>query len=143
MEPIYHVDQYKWLYLTSYAALIGSAVAFFRKHYVISFLQFLIYMTSINFWSLPDYSWRRTLDLIVVKCCVLYQTYLAYNAEYASLYYPMFLIGFMLYPLGHYFFNQGNKWLSVYSHMTLHIFAAMVSCLLYLGDIPGGNSLLI
>jgi hypothetical protein len=143
MEPIYDVEQYKWLYLTSYAALIGSAVAFFRKHYVISFMQFLIYMTSINFWSLPDYSWRRTLDLVVVKICVVYQTYLAYNAEYAWMYYPMFLIGFMFYPLALYFFNQGHKWLSVYSHMALHISALISSSILYLGAIPRANSLLI
>jgi len=108
-----------------------------------SFLQFLIYMTSINFWRLPDYSWRRTLDLIVVKSCVLYHNYLAWSAEYVVIYYSIFAIGTLFYPLGHYMFDRGYKWLSVYSHMSLHTVAALGCMYLYTGAIPRANSLLM
>lgn len=143
MESMYGVEQFGWLYISSYTALFGSSFAFFKKHYVMSFLQFLIYMTSINFWRLPEYSWRRNLDMLVVKCGVLYQNYLAYNAQNAAIYYPIFWFGVMFYPLSHYLYTYGHKWLSVYSHMALHVIATFGSCILYLGDVPGGNRLLM
>ena len=140
---MYEDDQYKWLYLTSYMALFASMFAFYRRHYVISFFQFLIYMTSINYWILPDYSWRRYADMAVVKSYVLYQTYLAYNAEYAAVYYTIFLLGLSFYPTGTYLYGHGYTWLSIYSHMALHIMAALGSCVLYAGAIPRANSLLV
>jgi hypothetical protein len=144
MEPIYDVEQYKWLYLTSHLTLLSSGYAFYVGYPIISFLQFLIFTTSINYWRLPDYSWRRYLDMAVVKSFVLYHNiYLGWDSENAVLFWWIFAFGSLTYPIGFYVHSKGYRWLSMYLHAFMHILACIDSIYLYTGAIPRANSLLI
>ena len=141
---MYDIDQYKWLYLTSCFPLVVSVYAFFRGYPIISFLQFSIYLSSINFWRLPDYSWRRYVDFAVVKLCILYQNiYLVAGAENARAFYGIFSVGVLAYALSFYFHAIGKIWFSVYVHIFMHTLSALGCIYLYTGAIPLANSLLI
>ena len=141
---MYELDQYKWLYVTSCFPLAASMYAFFRGYPVISFLQFSIYMSSINFWRLPDYSWRRYVDFAVVKTSILYQNiYLLGGAEKAKGFYGIFSVGVIAYALSFYFHGIGKIWLSVYVHAFMHTLSAIGCIYLYSGSIPRANSLLL
>lgn len=144
MEPIYDLDQYRCLYLTSHLTLISGSYAFFAGYPVLSFVQFSIFMTSMNYWRLPDYSWRRYLDMAVVKTLVFYQNiYLAWDAEHRILFWLIFGIGSLTYPIGFYVHSKGYRWLSMYLHAIMHILSCVDSIYLYTGSIPRANSLLI
>ena len=144
MALMYDLDQYKWLYVTSCFPLVTSMYAFYRGYPILSFLQFSIYMSSINFWRMPDYSWRRYVDFAVVKSCILYQNiYLLGGAENVGGFYVFFSFGVLAYALSFYFHGIGKVWLSVYVHALMHTLSAVGCIYLYTGAIPRANSLLV
>jgi hypothetical protein len=101
-------------------------------------------MSSINFWRLPDYSWRRYVDFAVVKLCILYQNiYLVRGAENARAFYGIFSVGVLAYALSFYFHGIGKILLSVYVHICMHTLSALGCMYLYTGAIPRANSLLM
>jgi len=66
--------------------LISCIYAIYKNHYDLALVPGGVFLTSINYWRCPDYSWRRYLDMIYVKLALIYQIYRAYNAEYCKLY---------------------------------------------------------
>jgi len=134
MSTIIERKYYIVLYRSSYLFLISFLYALYKTHYIISIAPGIVFVSSINYWRLPDYSWRLYLDTVVVRTAILYQTILAYNAEYAKPYYILFSTA-LLYPLGQYYFNKGDYWKYTYIHMICHILANIGNILLYSGYI--------
>jgi hypothetical protein len=132
METILERQQYIHIYRTSHLFLISSLYAVYRGYYTIAIAPCAVFLTSINYWRRPDYSWRLYLDLTVVRSAILYQTILAYNAEYAVIYYSLFTTA-ILYPLGVYYYSKKDYWKYTYIHMTCHILANIGNCILYSG----------
>lgn len=134
MQTIIEKKYYTILYISSHTFLVSCLYALYRKHYIVSICPGMIFISSTNYWRMPDYSWRLYFDTYVVRIAILYQTIIAYNAEYARLYYFIFSAA-LLYPLGQYFFNKGDYWKYTYIHMSCHILANLGNIVLYSGSI--------
>ena len=135
METILEEQQYSLIYRTSYLSLLSSLYAIYRCHYAVSLLPASIFLTSIHYWKKPDYSYRRYLDMAVVKSAIVCQHYVAYNAQYANIYYGIFAVGLFAYPIGIYYYQKKDYWKSTYAHMALHLMANIGSMILYSGYI--------
>jgi hypothetical protein len=135
METILEKEQYIILYRVSYLSLFSAVYAFYRAHYHLAIVPGSVFLSSIHYWKKPDYSYRRYLDMTVVKSAVIYQHYMAYNAEYANMYYTILYIAMLSYPIGLYYYNKKDYWKSTYAHMMLHIMANIGNIVLYSGNI--------
>ena len=135
MTAILKKEQYMLIYRASYFPIFVILYALYKQHYDNAILSTCICLTSINYWRYPDYSWRRYLDMAVVKSGLIYQIYYSYHAQYATLYYILTGIGVFSYPIGVYYYRKGDWWASTYSHLTLHLFANMCNLILYSGYI--------
>ena len=120
------------LYGTSHLFLLSFLYALYRGHYMISIGPGVVFITSINYWRKPDLSWRLHFDVYTVRIAIVYQTIMAYNAEYSRIYYLTYMLS-PLYALGQYYFNKGDHCKYAYIHMTSHILANIVCCILYYG----------
>ena len=125
-------EQYLYLYRSSHLFLLSALYALYRNHYIAAPAPGLIFVTSILYWRKPDYSWRLYLDVTTTRTAILYHTIIAYNAEYANMYYMIFSAA-LLYPLGQHYYNRGEYWNYTYTHMACHILANIGICILYSG----------
>ena len=73
--------------------------------------------------------------MALVKGGVVYQHYHAYSAEYAVPYYTLLTAAMLLYPIGIYYYRQGDHWTSTYVHVFLHIIANAGNIYLYSGKL--------
>ena len=131
MDTILQREQYILIYRVSYFSLISSLYALYRGHYHLVMVPASVFLSSINYWRKPDYSYRRYLDMIVVKTAVSYQHYMVYNTDNAMLYYAIVYIGLLSYPIGIYYYNKGDYWKSTYFHIFLHIISNIGNIVLY------------
>ena len=121
-------SQYTLIYKTSFLILIPFCYAIFmNKNY---WLSGSIFLTSVNYWRKPDYSYRRYLDIVVVTVSVSYQHYIAFYSKCYIIYFIFAFIGKISYLLGKYYYNK-NNWLSTYFHMGLHLSLNIASLILY------------
>ncbi len=126
-------EQARCLYYTSYLSLLSLTYAIYRNHYSLAIIPGSVFLTSINFWRYPTYSFRRNLDITVVLSSFLYQNYIAYFSLYGNLYYiTSALVGF-LYLLGVYYHRKQKPWKGTYVHMSLHVVANIGNFMLYSG----------
>jgi hypothetical protein len=135
MECILYPEQYQLIYYVSFLSLASSMYAFYRRQYSISMGVGFVFFTSINYWSHPDYSWRRYLDMTAVQLTMYYQMYRARNAQYKTPFYIFLFIGISMYPIGVYYYYQHLYWHSTYIHCLLHVFANISNWVLYSGRI--------
>jgi len=133
MGVILHKKQYILIYKTSYLTLLSFLYSLYQEHYNISIVPGSIFVGAILYWSKPDYSWRRYLDMAIAKTCIIYQLYMAYYNDYAILYYFIATIGLSCYPLGIYYYKKNDYWNSTYSHMAMHIILNIGNIILYSG----------
>jgi hypothetical protein len=91
MECILYPEQYKVIYNVSYLLLGSSIYAIYNGHYYLSLCPGGVFITSINYWRYPDYSWHRYVDMIYVKFAISYQLYKAYKSQYMFQYYSLML----------------------------------------------------
>ena len=135
-ETILDVCQYKHLYRTSYLFLFTCLYGMFRGHYNIAVVPGAFFLTSVNYWRRPVYhSFRRYLDLTVVRTLPLYHHYIVYNAQYANIYFSCFIIGILSYIISCYFYNKKEYWNNIYYHIILHLMANIGTCIVYSGYI--------
>ena len=112
-------------------------------HYNLAIVPGSVFITSIHYWKRPDYSYRRYLDMVVVKTALIYQNYVAYNAEYSTIYYTILLFALLSYPVGIYYYHKKDYWKSTYAHISLHIIANVGNIVLYSGYINNSTLNLI
>lgn len=133
MDCILQEDQYRTIYNTSFLSLGSSLYAVYTGCYQLSVCPLGVFITSINYWRKPDYSWRRYLDMGVVKCALLCQIYKAYGSRNMYQYYGITTGAIGFYALGVYYYKQKMYWHSTYAHCTLHILANIANLFLYSG----------
>ena len=139
MNPIITREQAQYIYRVSYLLPCSSIYAIYRHHYNLAIVPGSVFLTSIHYWKKPDHSYRRYLDMTTVISAFIYQNYMAYNAEYANIYYTLSFFSVVSYPIGIYYYNKKYYWESIYAHMMLHILANMANIVLYSGYIHISN----
>lgn len=128
-------EQSYFIWKASFLSLFSAIYALHNGYYDLALVPGGIFLTSINYWRKPDYSWRRHLDMGYVKCALTYQMIRAYNAEYAKLYYATLFAGVCFYPLGIHFYRRKLFWHSTYAHSMIHVVANVSNVILYSGYI--------
>ena len=124
-------DHYHYLFRTSFLTVLTCLYELYRGYYIMAMLAFSVSTTSIVYWWYPDYSWRRYLDIVVVQSAIGMQSIIVYNAEYASVYYPLLALGVACYPLGIYYYSIHNHGLSTLAHSGVHVIinlATLIVC---------------
>lgn len=116
--------------------MFGGVYGIFRGHYNLAICPGAFFLTSVNHWRRPVYhSFRRYLDLAVVRSLPLYHHYMVYNAQYAIIYYIIFSIGILTYIISRYFYNKKDYWKCTYYHIILHLMANLGTIVVYSGYI--------
>lgn len=133
MDCILPEAQCAIIYKTSFLSFGSSLYAVYNGCYQLSVCPLGVFLTSINYWRKPDYSWRRYLDIGVVKCALLTQMYKAYGTRYMYHYYGLTAVAIGFYQLGVHYYKQQKYWESTYAHCALHIFANIANLFLYSG----------
>jgi hypothetical protein len=131
MELILLPEQYNLIWRVSWLSLISTIYALYRKHYELVIVPGGIFITSINYWRKPDYSWRRYVDMIYVQFALHYQNIKAYNMEYAKIYYVLIFVSIIWFFIGIYYYKKNDHWKSTYCHLMLHIMANIGNLILY------------
>jgi hypothetical protein len=126
-------EQYNLIYRISWLSLASTLYALSNKHYNLWIAPGAIFLTSINYWRKPDYSWRRYLDMTIAKTMIFYQLCMAYKSEYAVIYYIVNGIALSFYPIGIYYYKKEEYWKSTYAHILLHILCNLGNFILYSG----------
>ena len=127
-------DQYSILYRVSYLALFASLYGCYRQHYELAIVPGSIFLTSINYWRRPDYSWRLYLDLGVVRGMVMYQHIMAFSHENAVPYYAMATSMIVFYLIAQHYYNKKDYWKFVYAHTMVHVCGNIGNVVLYSGQ---------
>jgi hypothetical protein len=120
-------------YLCMSSAFIGlsSVLLFYMGKYVISFLSFILCLTSINHWR--DYQhggWRQRMDLFMVLVCGLYILIeiFFYGSEFQKvLLVTMFFCILVFFRIS---MTECKAW--AIFHMNIHLYASIFIPLVYL-----------
>ena len=116
-------------------SFLSSFYGFYKHHYIICFVPFLVGCTTMLYWHNPVYSWRRNLDIFVVIICSMYQDYYAMYSEYALLYYFFKVLGILCYPIGIFYSNKNMQFRGILWHGGIHILANISNIILYSGNL--------
>lgn len=126
----------KVLFKTAWLSFVTGAFALYQQKYDIAIVPFSVWISSILYWHNPIYkSWRRTLDVTVVRSALIYQLWKAKNAENRNLYYATVGVACAFYPISDFFYNKELIWLSAFSHSFVHILGNISNFILYSGHL--------
>ena len=140
-DCILYPEQYSFIWKASFFSLFSCIYAFYNNHYDLALVPGGVFLTSINYWYKPDYSWRRYVDIGYVHAALTYQLFRAYNAEYSKMYYFTLSLAMCCYLLGMYYYNKKQYWHSTYAHSMLHLIANISNVILYSGHIEPINNI--
>ena len=120
----------KYIYATSWLFLLSSIYALYRRHYDISAVTFVLFASSIFYWSHPLYDWRRNLDIVIAILAWLYLVYKSFTSKRRNtfLIFPILIILVYFYEWVEYV----NPHHSTLLHCCVHIFsncAAILYCI--------------
>jgi hypothetical protein len=135
MDTILEYKYYIQIYRVSYLILIALLYSLYNGHYNLAICPASIFLTSVHYWKKPDYSYRRYLDIVVVNTAFTYHHYMVYNAQYANIYYTVFLIAKILYLCGRYCDTKKLYLMGTYCHIGLHVLANIACIIVYSGRI--------
>lgn len=128
---VLYPEQYRFIFKTSFLLLGTTLYAIKRGYYGIAIVPGGIFITSVNYWRKPDYSWRRTVDIYYVKLAMVYQTFRALGTENIKLYIFLLFIATLFYLYGIHLYKKKLYWESTYSHSILHVIANLACIILY------------
>jgi len=128
-------NQYTLLWYTSWFSLVSSLYAIHRKYYDLSLVPGGIFLTSINYWRKPDYSWRRYIDITYVQVSNYYQLYRVYKSENFNEYSKLVYLSILYFFLGVYYHKKGEYWISTFYHALVHLLINTGYIILYSGKI--------
>jgi hypothetical protein len=131
--------QSKCIWRVSFLSLLSCSYAIYQGHYDLALVPGGVFMTSINYWRLPTYGWRRNLDMTYVCSSLIYQNIRAYSMPNAAPYYQFMCLGLLMYPTSIYLYKKKRYWWSTYVHCMVHIVANISNAVLYgdWGDVGG------
>lgn len=127
----------KLFFKTSWFSLFTGLYALKQKHYDLVIVPLSVWFTSILYWYNPIYtSWRRTLDITVVRSALIYQLWMARNAENRIMFYSTACICCASYPVTFYFISKKLHWLAAFSHgFFVHFLGNIANVILYKGQL--------
>jgi len=126
-------EQSSILLQTSFITLLSIGYSYYREYYDFTFTTTAVQITSIMYWSKPEYNWKRNLDMFLANCSVLYHCVRAYKAERYVLFYSFTMLGVLCYLSSWKLYNQNKIWTSVYLHSGVHIMFNLAILSLYSG----------
>jgi hypothetical protein len=115
LEP----NQYIILYRSSWFLLFTSLFGLYKQLYLDSLIYFTVFLTSINYWRHPDYSWRRYIDMASVKCSLVYHSYYSHKSKYQRYYIFYNLVAILCYKISIYYYSKNDNWKSTYFHLQI------------------------
>lgn len=127
------MSQCNFLWRLSWLSMFSGIYALYRGYYDLAHVPLGVWLTSINYWRHPDYSWRRYVDIVYVHLAMIYQIVRAYKAQNATAYYAILAFGVSFFPIGVFYHKRGDTWLSTLCHGQVHIFGNISNFVLYAG----------
>jgi hypothetical protein len=121
------------LWYVSWLSLVSALYAYGRGYYDLAIVPGGVWVTSINYWRKPDYSWRRYVDIAYVHTALLYQILRAHESEYRILYYRILAIGCLFFPVGVFFHKKSELRKSTWCHAMVHVLGNVSNFVLYSG----------
>ncbi len=125
--------QSKLIWRLSWLSLFSGLYAFSRGHVDVSFVPLGVWVTSLLFWSKPDLSWRRTLDIVYVQLSLWYQIWRARDSQYAFEFYTFTSIGMLCFLFS--LTQKKSAWTSALLHGLVHVLGNIGNVILYSGKI--------
>ena len=138
-DCILYPAQSKCIWRVSFLSMLSCSYAIRRGHYDLALVPGGVFLTSLNYWRLPTYGWRRNLDMAYVCGALIYQNIRAYKMTTAVPYYHLMCFGSLLYPVSIYLYKKEFYWWSTYVHCIVHIAGNMANLVLYDGVCGGGG----
>jgi hypothetical protein len=126
-----------WILRVSHLSFLSAVYAFWKQCPIeIQLVPLSVGCSSVFYWKMPDTSWRRYLDILVVQIALWFQCYRVWNAEYSLLYYGItgagitcFIVGLLSY------YHWRSYGISTATHCMLHILANLANLIVYSGKI--------
>ena len=132
---ILYPNQSYFIWKVSWLSLISSIYAISQGYNDLAIVPGGVFLTSINYWRDPDYSWRRTLYMNYVRVALSYQLIRSYNSEYAIAHFLCMVAAVSCFPIGWNYYANNQWWRSVYIHSMIHILGNIGNIVLYSGKI--------
>ena len=133
---ILYKEQCRFICKASCLSLISLFYAIHREYYGMTIVPGGVFLTSINYWRNPDYSWRRTVDIFYVKTSLFFNIFVAYHTDRFYAYLSIISISILFYLIGIEYYKRKMYWRSTYCHSMLHVIANIANIVLYSGNIP-------
>lgn len=116
----------KYLYYSSFLIGMSSFVSFYYQDYISFFFIFLLFLSSIHFWSRPDYGIERDIDMFLCKSIAIYfyMNTLCYYDEYCRTFIlNYFICVFLFYMIELVLYSLKNKKWIIF-HMAIHFYVS-------------------
>lgn len=120
------------LYYSSHMGILPILYGIYRGKPEVALPVGITFLTSLNYWRKPRYTWRRTIDVHMSRFTVLYNIYYAAYLHGATIHYmyiPLMSSCIALYPIGIYNYSKHRYWHFVLAHMGVHLSAALATIL--------------
>ena len=119
----------KYLFCSSFLMSVTALVTLYHDEGITSLYYFLLFLTSINFWRIPEYGFRRQLDqLLVYSGClyVLYNVFLVLKTEFQRVTFISLFACVLIFDIIElvlcYF--ESTKW--IIFHMAIHLYVSLM-----------------
>ena len=126
--------QANYIWSLAWLSFCSGVYAMRRGYYDLSLVPLGVWLTSMNYWRRPDFSWRRYLDIMYVHSSLAYQLTRAVKAQNARSYFICISIAIFFFPIGIYYKQKPST--SAFFHGMVHIFGNIANVILYSGEVP-------
>lgn len=110
------------LLISSFSMLKLSHILYCLDFKKISFMYFVLFLTSINHWKDPAYDTKRLIDIVMVLLTTLTSSvYIYLNSKYWIEYNITILYCISLYLMSNVFYKHDYFLLSTIFHSKLHL----------------------
>jgi hypothetical protein len=127
--------QATFMFHISWFCFLSGIYALYRKYYDIAFAIFVIWATSLHYWSNPTNHAFRILDIIVVWSIFVYMLFRAYHAKVHPIYYVVYFMAVSCYWIS-WTVQPFSQWLATLIHAVLHVLATLSNFILCSHHLP-------
>lgn len=130
-EFIVPLEHGYYMCIISSLSLLSGIYALKKRLYNLAMVPIGVWLTSINYWYYPIYSWRRNLDMTYVTFALIYQVIKSYSSKNIKSYCLITGLAVSFYPLSWYLYKKKYFWSSTISHSMIHVFGSLANVILY------------
>ncbi len=135
-ELVVPIDHGRMIWAASWLAVFSGGVAINYGHLDLATVSWLGASTSLNYWWLPTYGWRRNLDIATIQFCLWYHIYRALASASAIGYFTVTGLGCLLFGGGWYLASKGRLLEGTLCHVGVHLCANTANVILYTSEVP-------